>query len=302
MLMRAMLAPPAGARLPGQPVRLTEVVAGGHSRPEQALRVEAYWDLCSSVADYYLGVREQQELQRLRTEIPQANATFQQTEKELAVRVGTSQRAAMASQYRLASLIGLGEGNLPLPGDPPHCGNYQSHYEQIFAGRPVPEAHELSALLPLRYAELKTAAAAVTRAEEWLANVRRADSDGTGSLRALELLALHRRAFVQIARDYNRRIARYVELATPGEIGSERLIGRLIMRTGASTATRAGETVPSNRQSGSAIGAPPSTYSEGWSAASGAPVVGTTRDEAVTPASAESSDGPREERSLLVPR
>ena len=87
---------------------------------------------------------------------------------------------------------------------------------------------------------MKDAAAAVTRAEEWLTSSERprADADGTGTLRALELLALHRRAFVQIARDYNRRIARYVELATPGEIGSERLIGMLIMRAGASTATR----------------------------------------------------------------
>ena len=115
------------------------------------------------------------------------------------------------------------------------------HYDQIFAGRPAAEAQELSALLPLRYAELKDAAAAVTRAEDWLTsveNVRRADSDGTGSIRALELLALRRRAFVQIARDYNRRIARYVELATPGEIGPDRLIGMLIKRAGASTATR----------------------------------------------------------------
>jgi hypothetical protein len=279
-----------------------EVVAGGQSRSDQALRVEAYWDLCSSVADYYLGVLEQQELQRLRTIIPQAGATFQQAERELAVRVGTSQRAAMASQYRLASLMALSEGSLPLPADLPHCGNYQSHYEQIFAGRPVAEAQELSALLPLRYAELKSAAAAVARAQDWLTsveNVRGADSDGTGSIRALELLALHRRAFVQIARDYNRRIARYVELATPGEIGSERLIGRLILRSGASTATRPSGTAPLNRQSrGSA--APPSTFVEEWSPASGGRASGTTRDDAVTPTSAESSDGPREERSLLV--
>ena len=267
-----MLTPPPGARLPGQPLTLTDVVAGGQTRSEQTLRVEAYWDLCSSVADYYLGVREQQELQRLRTIVPQAGAALQQAEKELAVRVGTSQRAAMASQYRLASLMGLGEGNLPLPGDLPHCGNYQSHYEQIFAGRPSAEAQELSALLPLRYAELKDAAAAVTRAEDWLTsveNVRRADSDGTGSIRALELLALHRRAFVQIARDYNRRIARYVELATPGEIDSERLIGRLITRAGASTATR-----PSRRPRHRIVNRevrprlPPSTYAEGWTPAS----------------------------------
>jgi hypothetical protein len=243
-------------------------------------------------------------LQRLRTIVSQPGTTFQQAEKELAVRVGTSQRAAMASQYRLASLMGLSEGNLPLPDDLPHCGNYQSHYEQIFAGRPLAEAQELSALLPLRYAELKSAAAAVARSQDWLAsveNVRRADSDGTGSIRALELLALYRRAFVQIARDYNRRIARYVELATPGEIGSERLIGRLILRSDAATATRPSVPAPSNRQS-SASASRPSTYAEGWTQANDARAISSTRDEAVTPASAESARGPRRERSLLVPQ
>ena len=146
------------------------------------------------------------------------------------------------------------------------------------AGR-QPKRKSSSALLPLRYAELKSAAAAVTRAEDWLTsvdNVRSADSDGTGSIRALELLALHRRAFVQIARDYNRRIARYVELATPGEIGSDRLIGRLIMRGGASTATRPSGAAPLNRQSRSATTAPPSTYAEGWTPASEIQAASTT--------------------------
>jgi hypothetical protein len=300
--MRSLLTPPVQSRLAGQPVTLAEVVSIGQSRAEQALGVEAYWDLCSGVADYYLGLREQQELQRLRALVPQAGATFQQAERELAVRIGTSQQAALASQYRLASLMGRGQGFLPLPGDAPHCGSYHSHYEQIFAGRPAIEAQELSALLPLRYAELKDAAAAVARAELWLAsvdNTRSEFSDGTGSLRALELLALRRRAFVQIARDYNRRIARYVELATPGEIGSDRLIGMLIMRSGASTATRSSNpTPPLNRQSGSAATAPPGTYAEGWIPSSGRAT--STRDDAVTPAAAESSAGPREERSLLV--
>ena len=266
--MRAMLTPPPGARLPGQPATLAEVVAGGDSS-EQAHAWRRTGTCARAWPTITWACASSRNCSGLRTVVPQAGAAFQQAEKELAVRVGTSQRAAMASQYRLASLMGLGEGNLPLPGDLPHCGNYQSHYEQIFAGRPAAKAQELSALLPLRYAELKSAAAAVTAPKTgWLRSKRPpCDSDGTGSLRALELLALHRRAFVQIARDYNRRIARYVELATPGEIGSERLIGRLIMRAGASTATRPrGRAL--NRQSRSATTAPPSTYAEGWSPAS----------------------------------
>jgi hypothetical protein len=302
-MMRAMLTPPAGSRLSGQQVALADVVASGTIRGEQALRVEAYWDLCSSVADYYLGLREQEELQRLRVLLPRVGATWQQAENELAVRIGTSQRAALASQYRLASLMGRGPASLPLPGDVPHCGSYHSYYEPIFANRPSAEAQELSALLPLRYAELKDAAAAVTRAEAWMtsvANARSENSDGTGSLRALELLALRRRAFVQIARDYNRRIARYVELATPGEIGADRLIGRLILRDGASTATRASGATPlPNRQSNHSATSPPSTFARDWAPSDGGRSASSSRDHAVTSASGQSNQG-RRERSLLV--
>ncbi len=219
--MQAILSAPRDSQLRGEPIALVRVIDGAKSRDEQTQRVEAYWDLSSSVADYYLGLRERDELSRLGASVQHPGATWQEAEKELGVRIGTSQRAALASQFRLASLIGRGANNLPLPADMPHCGSYMTYFDQIFAGRNSPEAQELSILLPLRYAELKDAAIAVTRAEEWkdgVAQAQNANSDGTGSLRALELLALRRRAFVQIARDYNRRIARYSELATPGQV------------------------------------------------------------------------------------
>ena len=301
-LMRTMLTPPAASRLSGERVTLAEVVAGATSRAEQSQRVDAYWDLCSSVADYYLGLAEQHELQRLRSTVPRIGPTWGQAEKELAIRIGTSERAARASQQRVAS-FGSSLGGLPLPGDMPHCGSYHSHYGQIFAGRPSREAQELSALLPLRYAELKDAAMAVARAEEWLntiASMRSENSDGTGTLRALELWALRRRAFVQIARDYNGRIARYAELATPGQVPAERLIGMLILREDRSTATRPSSPTSSNRQSSRGERSVPKTFSGGWSpAAPGAPN-NITRDDAVEPASAELQDAPRQERSLLV--
>jgi hypothetical protein len=305
-MMRAMLTPPHDSRLAGQPMTLVEAVAGATSRADQTHRVEAYWDLCSSVADYYLGLREQEEMRRLRSLVPSLGPAAQQAEKELAVRVGTSQLGALASQYRLASWIGPARG-LPLPADIPHCGSYNSHYAEIFVGRPSIEAQELNALLPLRYAELKDAATAVTRAEGWLdmvAAARSDNSDATGTLRALELLALRRRAFVQIARDYNRRIARYSELATPGQIDADRLIGMLIRRDGPSTATRPfGSAVPLNRQSQNRTGDPSSTFAEEWAPMSGTRSFGTTRDESVQPASADiqSRPIPIKERSLLVP-
>ena len=170
-MMRAMLTPPTGSQLTGQPVKLDEVVAGATSRMDQSQRIEAYWDLCSSVADYYLGVREQDELQRLRGMTQQPGAAWQQAQSELGVRISTSLKAAVASQYRLASLMGRAEsGFLPLPADIPHCGDYYTRDEQVFANRSSVEARQLSELLPLRYQELKDASTAVTaRRSGWMA-------------------------------------------------------------------------------------------------------------------------------------
>ncbi len=307
-MMRAMLTAPPGSRLTGQPVRLADVLTNMPTRQDQSQRVDAYWDLCSSVADYYLGVREQDELQRLRSSVANVSPVWQQAESELGVRIGTSQRAAVASQYRLSSLMGGADASsLPLPTDLPHCGDYYARYDQVFAGRQSPEAQQLSDLLPMRYQELSDAALAVTRAEEFLGAIAsQRGGDGTGTLRALELLALRRRAFVQIARDYNRRIARYTELASPGQIDSVRLIGMLIMREGASnTATRPATLVPPpNRQShvpaDDPADDPAQTFAEGWESTKSA--AAPPRDDAVQPVSAESPrPKPRREHSLLVP-
>jgi hypothetical protein len=299
-MMKQMLSPPPGSQLTGNSTRLLDAVAGTRTRHEQAHRIEAYWDLCSSVADYYLGVREQEDLRQLQRVLPRAVATLQQAQAEFDVRLGTSRLAAVASQRRLASM--MGSTSLPLPADLPHCGSYRTHYQEIFSDRPSVEAQELAALLSSRYAELKDAAIAVTRAHGWVDEAAQRDSgEGIETLRALELLALRRRAFVQIARDYNRRIARYTELSTPGDIEAERLVGMLIKVSVPPTATRPALPAGTNgRQSRSTISAPPRTFAsdEGWESASVAKE--TTRDESVRPAAAEENEAPREERSLLV--
>ncbi len=301
-MMQAMLTPPPGHQLRGEPVRLIEVIGTGRTRNDQSQRVEAYWDLCSSVADYYLGLREQDEFRKLGTFVSHPGAAWQEAGNELGVRIDTSLRAARASQFRLASLIGRGSNNLPLPADMPHCGTYTSNYEHLFAGRNVPEAHDLAQLLPLRYAELKDAAAGVTRAEDSLdGSVRNDNSDGIAGIQAFELLALRRRAFVQIARDYNRRIARYAELAMPGQIGADRLTDMLIIRPGSSTATRSSSSAPPpKRQSSNGETSPPQTFVNEWSStSSGQAQRPAKRDKDVHPASATEAE-PRTEHSLIV--
>jgi hypothetical protein len=281
-----------------------DVVVGARTRHEQAHRIEAYWDLCSSVADYYLGVREQDDFKKLQQALPNAAATLQQAQADFDVRLGTSRLAAVASQRRLASMMGAGGTSLPLPADLPHCGSYETRYQEIFSERPSIEAQELAALLSSRYAELKDAATAVNRAKGWVDGVAQNDSgEGIETLRALELLALRRRAFVQIARDYNRRIARYTELSTPGDIEAERLVGMLIKVSVPPTATRPKLPAGTNgRQSRSMNPAPPRTFAadEGWESVSKTVAEGRTRDDAVKPAAAETQAAPRQERSLLV--
>jgi hypothetical protein len=306
-MIRAMLTAPKESQLLGTSVTLLDVVGGASSRLEQTQRIETYWDLCSSLADYYLGLREQEELQELRSLVQRTGPTWQQAEAEMAVRVSTAQKAALAAQLRLATAMGRGSGNLPLPADMPHCGSYSTHFDQIFAGRPSTEARELAALLPLRYAELKAAAAAIPLSEQWARQVARNDSDGTGTLRALEFLALRRRAFVQIARDYNRRIARYSELATPGQVGSERLIGMLIKREDATAARPFLQGAPLNRNSSDESASRPKTFAdEGWSPLDEEKAAAAIRDGEVKATSAESTvpaqpSTPKRERSLLVP-
>jgi hypothetical protein len=302
-MMQAMLARPRNSQLSGDSVRLVDVVSTGRTRNEQTQRIEAYWDLCSSVADYYLSVREQDELRSLTAGSSRQSAALQEAEKKMAVRSDTSLRAAQASQYRLAGFIGRGPGNLPLPGDLPHCGTYTSRYDQVFAGRSSPEAQGLAQLLPMRYAELEEAAVGAFSAEDWLNGVisRNENSDAEGNLKALELLALQRRAFVQIARDYNRRIARYSELATPGQISPDRLTGMLIKRQGLTTSP------PPIRQSGGTENSPPRTFAnstntDDWLPAEKPAMTSATRiDSAVQPASATQT-GDSKEHSLVIPK
>jgi hypothetical protein len=304
VMMRAMmLSVPQGSELRGQPVSLMEVVSSGRNRLEQTERIESYWDLCASVADYYLGLRELDEAKKLHNYAQQGGQAWAQIESELGVRVKTSLKSAQASQLKVAALTGRGFGNLPLPSDTPHCAKYISHYDEIFRGGGPAEARELDALLPLRYAELENAATDVKNAEDhYDAISTRGDPD---SLNALKLLALERRAFVQIARDYNERIARYLELASPGQLSASRLTGMLINSGVSATATKSASPAPPLRRQSSNDASPPRTFAIGTAPAATPNGDVAVVNDTVTQASATESTAahapPRREKSLLVP-
>lgn len=228
-MLTKMLEAPRSSQLTGTPTRLSSLISSGGDRERQSRIVDAYWALSSAATDYYLGLHESDELSRLKQRLPTYSQALSEALTQHNRRVSTSLIAARAAQYRLARLTGT--SSRPLPIDTPFCGPYATRYEQIFSGGGAEEARLLRDLIPLRLGELEDAVEAVERSEQWLAKVagdRAASSQGTGMIRALELLALNRRALVMITRDYNLQINRYTQLASPGNIASERLVAMLI--------------------------------------------------------------------------
>ena len=260
-MLQKMLAPRQGSQLSGSPMSLASVVASAADRDEQSRRVEAYWALTSATADYYLGLDEMVEMSRLRQTLPTYSTALGEAETGLRTRLDTSLKAAKAAQYRLAML--MGGGAMPLPSDVPFTGPYATRIESVFPQGAPAEARLIADLLPLRLAELQGAAADLAGSENWVDKVRadqQGGSDGRGVVQALKLNALSRRAFVQIARDYNLQINRYSQLATPDHIDTGRLVAMLI-RTAPTSAVSADDAMIAGFSAGSNNSAsrPPAT-------------------------------------------
>ncbi len=238
-LLRGLATPPLRGRLEGAPLSLAEAVSNSRSRAEQTARVEAYWDLSAAVTDYYLAVRAATELDALRQNVSQPGFMWDDARLAFTARIEVARRSAEAAQYHMQSLLGRVAANgLPLPSDLPHSGAYQTRYEKNFAGRPSTEAGQLNGLLPQMYEDLLKQAAAITADQQWLQTVDRQrdpQSDGTVLLKTYELIDLRRQEFIDSVSQYNTTIARYSELASPGEVSAGRLVAMLIGARGVKT-------------------------------------------------------------------
>ncbi len=234
----ASLAKPVGIeKLAGVPLSLTAAVQNAQSRTEQTRRVELYWELSQAATNFHLASLEELELQSLlnglgANDLGQASQAWGPAQQAVTARKQVARSAVKVAQLCLQKELGrVSESNLPLPSDLPHCGAYQTKYEQIFRGRTSREAEQLGGLLPLRHKELGQRASEATTALKWLNLVsqqRSPQSDGIQLLKAYENLALQRQAFISTAYQYNANIARYTELAVPQEIGTLRLVAMLI--------------------------------------------------------------------------
>jgi len=190
----------------------------------------------------------------------------------------------------------LGTMSQPLPLDLPHVGGYDTRYDVYFGQDSNAEASELNSVIPARHAELLVAAQRVTTAEDWLTSVAAGPATAESAeamVRAMELLALSRRAFVQLAKDYNRRIGHYTALSRPGELPTTRLVAMLILTN--STASRS-PIAPRQLGPRSEIDSPTTSAEEDWqrpSLAAGRGIV----DEQVSPASAYDNSVSETERT-----
>lgn len=231
-LLESLSRPPISGRLGGEVVTLTEAIANCNSRDEQTAAVSAYWDLSAALTDYYLSARESTELETLRKGISQPSPAWQEARRLLTGRMQVSRRSAELAQYRLHRLMKRSaNAGLPLPADKPHAGAYETRYEQNFNGRETSSSRDLHELVPAMYEQLKLQAAHVADDQQWLELVsrqRNPQSDGKLLLKTHELVSLRRREFVRALRDYNLQIVRYTELASPGRVGTQRLVAMLI--------------------------------------------------------------------------
>ncbi|HMP07705.1 MAG TPA: hypothetical protein PJ982_15245, partial [Lacipirellulaceae bacterium] len=247
-LMRTLLQPPVSALLPGTPITLGDALRGASTRSQQGERAHAYWQLAAATAHYYLAVLEAGELASLRQGIAAPSPDWESAERDAATRVAQTRRTATSAQMLLHRLMGSSAGpSLPLPADAPHCGRYNTRYDEIFAGRSDPLAKQINDMLPELYAELVAETRQVAQAHDWLTFVaehRDPANDGTGLLRAYELMTVRRRAFIDSVRQYNDQIAVYSHLAAPDDLGSDRLVAMLIRTSLTDPAAAGGDVQP----------------------------------------------------------
>jgi hypothetical protein len=232
-LLRGILEPPPANELPGAAITLGEAVRGAVTRSAQTQRVQAYWDLSAAAAHYYLALVEADELAALRARVSAASDAWDAAQEAVEQRVLATRQAALASQLRLQRLMGsAAPARPPLPADAPHCGRYDTRYEEIFIARNEPLAQQLHQMLPLLQAELAAAARQVDEAYRWINYVDEhrdpVRNDGTGLLRSYELMSARRQTFIDAVHRYNDHIAAYAELATPDQVAPDRLAAMLI--------------------------------------------------------------------------
>lgn len=240
LLVRHALTPPDDPswQLGGQAWPLYSVLERqgeqGAERSSRLAVVRSYWRLTTDVAAYNWAVEEGAFVAGLQAAQPEMEMLALQAARTAAqARLQQARVAASAAQCELADLAGQGlRDPLPLPGELPLVGPYQTRFEALFANRAPPAGiRRIATTIPLRAELLQALAATVaadTDAIKELANFHR---EGRVPLEpvlaAHDRLQRHRGEFLDAVRIYNDQIAEYA-LAIAGTSNNQTVVAMLV--------------------------------------------------------------------------
>ncbi len=281
LLVRHAVTPPEDVnwQLPGQAWPLYTVLerpgeTGSDRIPRLAI-VRAYWRLTAEVAAYNWSVEEGAFIAGLQALQPETETWALQAARIAAqARLQHARVAATPAQCELAALTGQGlREPLPLAGELPLVGPYQTRFEQLFANRAPPAGiRRIATAIPLRAELLQTLAAAVAADTDAIKEFATLHREGRVPLEpvlaAHERLQRHRGEFLESVRIYNEQIAEYA-LAIAGTSNNQTVVAMLVRNptiVRAAQAPRMGGVTAGGVSSNSAAAA---GYSAGYSASPG---------------------------------
>lgn len=230
ILLKQLSSVPDGVALPGETVTLAAVVHDAPTRRAQTDRISAYWDLSYAIADFYLAAREATEADSIVRRAGLTMGSFESEELAMKTRLAATQQAVVLAQARLKRLLGFYAN--PIPADLPLCESYETNYQRIFAEVPSDAAQSLDELIPLRYQQVLSDAAAVERGFQQLTDAGNQAASVEAPLAAHKSFSLARRAFLKTVYDYNHDIAEYSQLARPQRLAANRLVAMHIGTAG----------------------------------------------------------------------
>lgn len=224
MLAQAMMLP-ASTVIVGRSVTLVDVIGQVTDRSKRVEIAHAYWHLVRKLGEYRSCWEESQQIQAIR--LKRIDSSLLAPAQDAADRELTAAELALReAQFYLAETAGLDpSGELPLPGNRPHLGTYNTHYEQISADRVLPTRTRLiHRILPLEYQVIDVRGEAVHAAQDTLQAVDRSywagQANAADVLAALHGITTQRRAWIAAVARYNDSIADYaLAIAGPETTG-----------------------------------------------------------------------------------
>lgn len=235
VLIRQALAARPKSPLSGREVSLQQVIRSNRLGSQNPAAVTAFWTLTRAVAEYHFAADESRYL----AELPVPNSPHQQALLAAALAAARAHEsearlAAVGAQFELVEQANLSfDGQLPLPGDTPFVGRYQTHFETLRSRGLAPaRLKRIDVTLPAMRQTIESQAEAVFTAEEALAEIQNAYENGQITVNTLldlhKQLRQHRRNFLTAVGRYNQNIAAYAMAVARPNQPAERLVGMLI--------------------------------------------------------------------------